>query len=62
MTTEPTTTPDEIPSHDALVGVLVDLLVDTPQLFATIGEVLRLAAPLIAARRDLDNMPEAMEP
>lgn len=60
MTTD--TTPQPLPSRDDLVTVLVDLLIETPALFSQIGEALRQAAPLIAARRDLDALPVVDEP
>lgn len=58
MTTDATPTPD----REHLTEQLLDLLLEDPSLFATIGEVLRKAAPLIAARRDLEALPERMEP
>lgn len=55
-------TPKLSPSRDNLAEQLLDLLLDDPTLLATIGEVLRKAAPLIAARRNLNALPEVNEP
>lgn len=61
MNTQPAT-PRPLASRDELAEQLLDLLLDDPSLFAVIGEVLRKAAPLIAARRDLNALPEVNEP
>ncbi|MDX2358570.1 hypothetical protein [Dietzia sp. PP-33] len=57
-----TTEPRPKASRDELTDQLLDLVLEDPSLFAVIGEVLRTAAPLIAARRALDALPVVDEP
>jgi hypothetical protein len=49
-------------TREALIDGMVDALLEQPQMFADLGEVIRRAAPLIAARRDLEALPDGIEP
>ena len=48
--------------RDQLIDGMVEQLADAPQLIADLAEAIRRAAHLIVVRRELDDMPDGIEP